>query len=59
MWYWKIVFLYVSRNEELTITGSNYPSEKVAKWQMEVWLKEFLPHLFLFKIINSEVKEMK
>lgn len=59
MWSWRMVFVYESRNEELCFIGSNYPNECVARWQMEQWLKEFLPHLFLFQLITYEVKEMK
>jgi hypothetical protein len=57
MWYWKVVFLYKSRNEKVEFTGTGYPSKWVAEWERSSWLKKFLPYFYLYQIVESEIGE--
>lgn len=57
MWYWKIVFLYKSRNETMTFGGKGYPTREIAEWERSRWLKKFLPYFYLYKILDSEIGE--
>ena len=59
MWNWKIVFLYVSRNETIDIVGKGYPSKRIAEWEMGMWVRKFLPCFFSYKLIEHEVKEIQ
>lgn len=57
MWYWKIVFLYKSRNETMTFKGEGYPTREIAEWKRGEWLKKFLPYFYLYSIVESEIGE--
>jgi len=57
MWYYKIVFLYKSRNETMTFIGSGYPNKRVAEWERSEWLKKYLPYFYLYQIVESEIGE--
>jgi hypothetical protein len=59
MWYWEVVLFCFSKNEEITIVGKGYDSKYIANWQMENWMHDLLQKFYLFRIIKSEVKELK
>ena len=59
MWAWEIEFVRISTDEHIVISGRGYPTKEVANWMRGEWLKEFLPSFFLYKLVRSEIGEMK
>lgn len=55
MWYWKAVAENRSKKEKITFKGEGYPDKEIAGWELENWMKKFLPILFMYRITKMEV----